>query len=105
VQLPAVAAGSYQLLVVADAINYRVHEADASNNVRAVPLTVGTADLVVSALTGPTSVGAQSSATVTLIVTNQGSAARRASTCRAAPTTTTSGPTSLPVDRRHPRRR
>ncbi len=75
VQLPAVAAGSYHLLVVADAINDRVHEADASNNVRAVPLTVGTADLVVSALTGPTSVGAQSSATVTWIVTNQGSAA------------------------------
>jgi subtilase family serine protease len=53
VQLPAVAAGTYHLLFATDSTGDRVSEQDEANNVFDLPITVGRADLAVTAVSGP----------------------------------------------------
>jgi WD40 repeat protein len=72
IHIPSVAAGNYFLILVTDGFGNRVPESDDTNNTMAVPITVGQADLVVSALTGvPGQATAQQLLPVTWTVTNQ----------------------------------
>jgi WD40 repeat protein len=72
IHVPSVAAGSYYLILITDGYGNRVPESDDTNNTIAVPVTVGQADLVVSALTGvPAQVSAQQLLPVSWTVTNQ----------------------------------
>ncbi|MDC0714214.1 CARDB domain-containing protein [Stigmatella sp. ncwal1] len=74
-QLPTVAPGSYQVLVVTDSAGARVDESNEDNNVAAAPITLREADLTVSALTAPGTAGAGELIAVNWTVSNQGSGA------------------------------
>jgi subtilase family serine protease len=74
-QLPAVAAGAYQLIIVADYTGNRVFETSEVNNTYAVPLTIGTADLAVATFTAPASAGPQALVSLTWTVANGGTTA------------------------------
>jgi hypothetical protein len=74
-QLPAVAAGSYYLILKTDYSGNRAYETSEANNTYAVPLTIGTADLTVASFTAPTSAGPQQLVNLTWTVQNGGTAA------------------------------
>src|SRR5206468_2297585 len=66
------ASGYYYLLLTTDGYGNRVPESDETNNTIAIPLTVGQADLAVTALTGvPAQASAQQLVPVSWTVTNQ----------------------------------
>ena len=71
VNIPAVAAGTYSLIVIADAFGAR-SEGDESNNRLARPVTVTTPDLTPVALFGPLITGPGQSVSVSWTVKNQG---------------------------------
>ncbi|HEX8108092.1 MAG TPA: CARDB domain-containing protein [Kofleriaceae bacterium] len=72
IHVPSVAAGSYYLILVTDGYGNRVPESDDTNNTLAVPVTVGQADLVISALTGvPAQASSQQLVPVSWTVKNQ----------------------------------
>ncbi|HEX8112507.1 MAG TPA: CARDB domain-containing protein [Kofleriaceae bacterium] len=72
IQVPAVASGSYYVIVITDGYGNRVQESNENNNIVAVPMTVGQADLVVSSLTGvPAQASSQQLLPVSWTVTNQ----------------------------------
>ncbi len=72
VTLPGLPAGDYYLLVHVDA-DGDLHEANDSNNQRAVPIRVTTADLTPTGLTSPASAVTQQAISVSWTVRNQGS--------------------------------
>src|SRR5882672_2199533 len=75
IHVPSVAPGSYYLILVTDGFGNRVLESDDTNNTLAVPVTVGQADLVVTALTGvPAQVSSQQLLPVSWTVKNQATA-------------------------------
>ncbi|MDB5349218.1 MAG: hypothetical protein JWN86_465, partial [Planctomycetota bacterium] len=79
VLIPADAAtGSRYLLVVTDS-NHSLDETDESNNVLAVPLSLGSVDLAISAANGPISAVVGDPIQVGFTVTNQGDSATTAS--------------------------
>jgi subtilase family serine protease len=67
------ATGSRYLVFVADGSNSQ-RETNESNNVRAVPITLGSVDLAVSAATAPASANVGETVEVSWTVTNQGNA-------------------------------
>jgi RHS repeat-associated protein len=73
VTIPKDRAGSQYLLVVTDVYNY-ASELSKTNNVRAIPITVGASDLVVSDATAPVKSYSGSQISVSWTVTNQGNA-------------------------------
>lgn len=71
VSLPAVPAGSYYLILRADAWNY-LSESNETNNDRAVAITLTTPDLRPTTLTAPAAAATQEEIDVTWTVANQG---------------------------------
>ncbi|HEX7993735.1 MAG TPA: CARDB domain-containing protein, partial [Streptosporangiaceae bacterium] len=72
IHVPSVAAGSYYLILVTDGYGNRVPESNESNNTLSVPITVGQADLVATALTGvPAQASQQQILPVSWTVKNQ----------------------------------
>ncbi|MCY2955084.1 MAG: hypothetical protein NTU53_24415 [Planctomycetota bacterium] len=71
VNIPAVAAGQYYILVLTDAYDGQ-GESDSTNNVRAIPVTVSSPDLVISSVNAPASASASWPFHVTWTVRNQG---------------------------------
>jgi hypothetical protein len=103
-QLPAVAAGSYYLILKTDYSGNRAYETSETNNTYAVPLTIGTADLAVTSFTAPATAGPQELVSLTWTVRNSGTAAATGSysggCCGDYPLVRR----RVPVDRRHARR-
>jgi len=71
VTLPRVAPGSYYLIVRADAAGV-LHEADETNNERAIPITVTAPDLTPTALTVPGAAAAGHAISLSWTVQNRG---------------------------------
>src|SRR5215831_1430022 len=71
VTLPRVAPGSYYLIVRADAAGV-LHEADETNNERAIPITVTAPDLTPTALTFPGAAAAGHAISLSWTVQNRG---------------------------------
>ncbi len=69
--VPEVAEGDYFLVLSADADNY-VREVNETNNLLAVPIKVGSVDLVPASLTAPAAADAHSAIQVAWRVNNQG---------------------------------
>jgi large repetitive protein len=76
--VPNVAAGNYNVILRADYFN-ALYEATETNNDRALALTVGTPDLIVTNITSPASAARGQSISVSWTVQNQGTATTQVS--------------------------
>jgi len=73
IDIPGTAeAGNYHLLFATDAYRNYQTESDETDNVKALPITIGAPNLVVSANTSPNSASLQETVNVSWTVTNQG---------------------------------